>query len=169
MSKPLNLVWMSSDAKRELIEEADDKYELETGGVLMGYSSHRSEFVVQHVIGPGPLAIHESDSFEPDYVYQDRAIQTLFRASNGITTYLGDWHTHPDGAAALSRRDKKTLSRISKTREARIAHPLMLLASGQPSRWSINAWMGSETKIAELSIFCVKVLVVRDFEADRQP
>src|SRR3546814_7384631 len=70
---------------------------------------------------------------------------TLFRSarSGRRETYLGDWHTHPDGTDVLSRADKATLRRIARTPDARAPRPVMLIANGEPEQWRIAGFVGS--------------------------
>jgi integrative and conjugative element protein (TIGR02256 family) len=130
---------------RHLVEQiqslANKKYPLETGGVLIGStgSADGDDVVIVAIIGPGPLAHHTEISFEPDHEHQTQEIARIYRASNGVNTYLGDWHTHPNSAPDLSRRDKKTLKHIAAHREARVPRPIMAIL-GEGSPWMLKAW-----------------------------
>jgi len=115
-------------------------YPDETGGLMLGYVSDNGDAVVKHVIGPGPKAKHYRHRFAPDVEYQQSMLEAHHAATGGRETYLGDWHTHPDGVAALSRRDKKTLRNISSTPEAYVSRPLMAIASGGPDAWDMGAF-----------------------------
>jgi integrative and conjugative element protein (TIGR02256 family) len=120
---------------------ASAKYPLETGGVLIGYTGGPGgdEVVVAAITGPGPRARHAATAFEPDHEYQTGEIARIYRASGGVNTYLGDWHTHPAAAPDLSRRDKKTLTRIASHREARLDRPVMAIL-GESSQWTLKVW-----------------------------
>jgi integrative and conjugative element protein (TIGR02256 family) len=75
----------------------------------------------------------------PDYDYQEEEIARVYRDLGRLFTYLGDWHTHPDGRLHLSAIDRKTLKRIADHPAARIHNPVMiLLAGGNP--WRLGAW-----------------------------
>jgi integrative and conjugative element protein (TIGR02256 family) len=116
---------------------AEDQFPHETGGVLLGYASDDA-VVVQQLVGPGPLATHSRMSFSPDHEYHEHRVAEEYRRSHGVTTYLGDWHSHPSGAQRLSKRDKRTLKRIATFQAARIPNPVMLITAGPP--WSIDVW-----------------------------
>ena len=120
---------------------ASGKYPLETGGLLIGYTGGPAgdDVVIAAIIGPGPGAHHTETTFEPDHEYQTEEIARIYRASKGVNTYLGDWHTHPDTAADLSRRDKRTLKHIASHRAARVDRPIMAILGEGPS-WTIKAW-----------------------------
>jgi len=120
---------------------ASEKYPLETGGVLIGNTGDAGsgEIVIGAITGPGAGAHHTETTFEPDHEYQTEKIARIYRASRGVNTYLGDWHTHPDSAAALSLRDKKTLKHIASHRAARMDRPIMAIL-GEGSPWILKAW-----------------------------
>jgi integrative and conjugative element protein (TIGR02256 family) len=114
----------------------------ETGGVLLGYwVEEGGEPVVTHAIGPGPEAVHERTRFIPDDEYQYAEIARLYRESGRRLSYLGDWHTHPGGAAYLSRNDRATLRRIASYAAARAPRPVMLILAPGPN-WEPSAWNG---------------------------
>lgn len=132
-------VWLRRSVYRALLRAADEKAPLETGGVLMGYQDGRSTLVAAW-IDAGPKATHTKTSFVPDYEYQERGIARVYEESGRLFTYLGDWHTHPDGGLQLSRTDRSTLGRIANHPPARVKRPVMLiLAGGDP--WQGGAWL----------------------------
>lgn len=131
------VIWIPTAAASRIHSLAEGQFPYETGGVLLGYESGDA-VVVQEVIGPGPGATHLRTFFSPDHEYHEYRIAEEYRHSRGVTTYLGDWHSHPLGALHLSRRDKATLKRIARFQAARVPEPVMLITAGPP--WSIGAW-----------------------------
>jgi integrative and conjugative element protein (TIGR02256 family) len=122
-------------------EEARLKTPLETGGVLAGYfSADDSEVVVTEMVGPGPKAKHGKCSFVPDYAYHRDEIGRLFDESNGLITYLGDWHTHPNGPNNLSRRDKRALRNIARFPFNYVDQPVMIVF-GETCTEEIKVWV----------------------------
>lgn len=107
----------------------------------MGYRESAGgweQIVVEHVIGPGPRAKHERARFEPDGRWQQDELARLFYDSEGRSTYLGDWHSHPSGGRLPSARDLKTARSISRRRSSRTKTPLMVIVAGGVHRsWSI--------------------------------
>ena len=149
-------LWLRRAVDVALQQAAAQKDPHETGGVLMGYEQDDST-VVTTCIGPGPKAIHTRTSFVPDYDYQEREIARVYKESGRVSTYLGDWHTHPGGRLRLSRIDRDTLRRIAAHPPARMARPVMvILAGGEP--WRLGAWRWSpsflrpNTRVASLRI-----------------
>lgn len=140
MFAKVTTAWMAGDVQNAMVAEAERAFPDETGGVLLGYwTTSPGEVVVTHMVGPGRYAIHHPYSFVPDADYHEQEIARLYEEANRRITYLGDWHTHPHGAAYLSRQDCRTLRRISNHREARAPEPLMaILAGGKP--WRLRLW-----------------------------
>lgn len=145
MSAPLSLrtAWIARVLFDEMKAEAQRATPNETGGVFMGYwSRDGSEVVITEVIGPGPAATHRPGSFTPDAGYQEAEIARHYQGSGRLHTYLGDWHTHPGGSARLSRRDRRTISKIARAAAARAPVLLMGILGGWSS-WQLAIWRGS--------------------------
>ncbi|WP_081618401.1 Mov34/MPN/PAD-1 family protein [Thioalkalivibrio sp. ALE31] len=143
MSEPPT-VWIAEPASRLLHEVAEAQYPLETGGSLLGYAVG-DDFVVMDIVGPGPGATHQRYRFSPDADFQQEAINVRFFATQGRETYLGDWHTHPDGQAQMSWLDRRTLSRIARKTPDMRWEPLMLLLAGRPYGWSPAAFLHAKS------------------------
>lgn len=122
-----------------MVALANAHYPLETGGMLLGYRSDAGDVVATAIIGPGPKAKHRRFRFAPDHSYQQDILETHFWRTDGTETYLGDWHTHPNGAAALSWLDKRVLARIAQTSSSGNAEPTMAVLAGQEEKWELCA------------------------------
>lgn len=131
----MTTVWLGAGVEQTLLQEATSKAPTETGGVLLGWISGEN-ICVTNVLGPGPDALHEPKSFEPDSAWQQERIALLYERSGRRLLYLGDWHTHPDGKPEPSEQDRRTLQTIAQTASARCPNPVMLIL-GQPigSQW----------------------------------
>lgn len=135
------VIWFPANLQTQCTDEGNGKYPRETGGVLMGYWHTIDCAVVTAAIGPGPNAIHERHSFEPDYAWQLSAIAEHYQRSGRRETYIGDWHTHPDANTGhLSRTDRRVLRQIIKAPAARSAAPLMAIFHGDDSDWRLSVW-----------------------------
>jgi integrative and conjugative element protein (TIGR02256 family) len=118
--------WISAACLTSMVEEARHCLPHETGGAFMGYWPDPSTVVITDVIGPGPNSKRTRHSFYPDAEYHDYEIERIYVASDRFHTYLGDWHTHPNGSARTSRKDRKTLSAIASDPGARAPRPIIL-------------------------------------------
>lgn len=126
-----------------MYQEGQRAYPRETGGVLLGYFSNEGAPVVYAATGPGPDAEHHPSWFVPDHAWQCEQIDLIYNKSNGVWVYLGDWHTHPDGAPAMSWIDHRTLLSIAAHPQALTPEPIMLIGSGGPDNWE---WVGHQFK-----------------------
>lgn len=109
----------------------------------MGYwAVPQRQIVIEHMIGPGPLAKHSLITFKPDTAWQKVKITEIYKISARYHTYLGDWHSHPYGSSDISILDIKTLKGISNYKRARAPYPVMGIITG--------------VKKNELSIWCLE-------------
>lgn len=111
----------------------------ETGGVLLGYTdctdARRIQVTLQ--IGPGSRAVHRRHFFDPDSEWQAQEIAAAYASSGRVSTYLGDWHSHPEGSRRPSRLDRSTARRIALCEQARAPHPVMLILHGVSGDWRL--------------------------------
>lgn len=131
------VAWWAQDALDQAVAEADRTFPMETGGVLLGWRASTSEVVITDLVGPGPRAEHHRVWFRPDADWQQEQIDARYAQSGRTVTYLGDWHTHPNGNPVLSRKDLRTLRRISRHADARIPQPVMAVVAGGPE-WRLG-------------------------------
>jgi integrative and conjugative element protein (TIGR02256 family) len=137
MSTP-NRLWIAKLVLAQMRKLASEYAPLETGGMLLGYESERHDPVITALVGAGPAARHRRLRFRPDYNYQQSRLEAHFTLTQGRETYLGDWHTHPSGACALSWLDKRVLARIARTPASGTTRPIMaVLADGAPE-WRLH-------------------------------
>jgi integrative and conjugative element protein (TIGR02256 family) len=136
---PEPLVWLPAAIAEKMVREANAKLPFETGGVLLGYAATKTEIVIAELVGPGPNAAHLLEGFTPDYRFHETEVARCYERSGRQHQYIGDWHSHPDGALAMSRTDRKALRNIAKAKDARVANPIMLIIAGW-QQWKAAAW-----------------------------
>lgn len=132
----MTILWIGQTALQQLETLAAQTFPRETGGILVGYVADSGEIVVQEIIGSGPKATHERYRFAPDHGWQCQQLDALYERSGGVSVYLGDWHTHPNGHPKMSWMDKRTLARIAASAPARCPNPVMLIGGGAELEWS---------------------------------
>lgn len=135
----MSCCWIASDEFDAILSSAERAYPKETGGILLGYVDDASAVVVTAVVGPGPAARHSAHGFLPDSTWQQRQLEDIYEQSGRRCTYLGDWHTHPDGVPIPSWRDLRTLRRIATFGPARVEIPTMVILAGSET-WEAVAW-----------------------------
>lgn len=142
-------IWIAESCLAMMHQLAEEKFPLETGGMLIGYIASTGEPVVTSIIGPGPSAKHRRFKFTPDEIYQQAMLETHFYETEGRETYVGDWHTHPKVAPIPSYLDKCTLARIAREPRSQILLPVMIILGGCEAEWSLNAvrFLSTERKL----------------------
>lgn len=139
----------------DMLAEGRRTLPYETGGVLMGYAT-ADRITVTAIVGPGPRAVHRRHSFTPDAEWQAQRVAELYERSGRLDTYLGDWHTHPNGTTRASLTDWLAASTIARSRDARCPNPVMVVvvlpAAGTPC---IGAYRWQRLRLSRIS--CVDV------------
>lgn len=136
-------LWVTERALEQMVTEAAALAPDETGGMLLGYISPGSEpedVVIEAVTGPGPSATHQAERFEPDTAWQQNQLARAYEESGRVTTYLGDWHTHPRGVVLPSRRDARTARSIARSKTARMPRPFMVILASDDEGWHAAAF-----------------------------
>lgn len=139
------IAWVDRKIFAAMSSEADGLCPKETGGILMGYLSDR-DVVITDLIGPGPNAVHRRYSFTPDAIWQEQEIARIYTESGRISTYLGDWHSHPYGGRKLSVKDLEVMIRVATHRPARAVRPIIGILYNNPS-WDLVLWRFAFSKI----------------------
>ncbi len=112
--------------------------------MLAGYRTGQginADVVITDVIPTGPRAVRRRGRFVPDGEWQQRRLEGLYEESGRVTTFLGDWHTHPHSGARPSRIDLRTFRTVANQKEARAPFPLMLIIGLWDSRREIGAFV----------------------------
>lgn len=133
-------LWLDQRVADDVVARSETSFPLETGGLLVGYMTEQGP-VVTALIGAGPGATATSTSFLPDAQAQQLELNEMYSRTQGQDTYLGDWHSHPGGLPAMSRRDRRTLASIARHPRARLSRPTMLIAAGSRGRWEFGAFI----------------------------
>jgi len=156
--------WLPIDVRDRMVDLADEKFPLETGGMLLGYQADNGDAVVTAIIGPGPNARHRRYRFTPDPDYQQAQLEAHFWKTDGRETYLGDWHTHPRGPCALTFMDKRTLHRIACTTSSGTTRPIMMVLAGSGEGWTLGGARYLSARYRLCFIHCgLRPLVIRLF------
>lgn len=154
MKSSLKRFAVSKSAFSYMASEAENKFCLETGGVLLG-TVNDDRIVVQIAVGPGPAAKHGFASFVRDGAYAQLELERVLSESNGEIDYLGEWHTHtiPVGP---STRDKKSMAVIALNSQYGISNPFLILC--MPKRligqreWTIRAFQWTKSGLVQQGV-----------------
>ncbi len=101
-------VFLSQAAWQQIILEAVRDHRTEAGGLLIGRHGYTASgalgALVTHATDGGENAVRTSQSFQIDFEASQRRLESIARESG--SGYLGQWHSHPTGGAALSAGDR---------------------------------------------------------------
>lgn len=139
-------IWLANSARSEMLKHRSDSFPLETGGILLGYSTeenNQNHWVVTSVTGPGESAKHGKYRFTPDDKYHISEAKRHYYQTSGTEYYLGDWHTHPDGSCVTSFLDRMTLYRNARRAHYLRLKSLMIIVGGAPGTTSYGAYIGN--------------------------
>ena len=96
-------------------EYREERLPNETGGVLIGYFDvpRRTVYVVDALRAPRDSAEHKT-AFVRGYAGLREELEITEEASGGQVVYVGEWHSHPDGAGVgMSLDDSGLLASIA--------------------------------------------------------
>jgi integrative and conjugative element protein (TIGR02256 family) len=139
-SRRPRLVWLLNEALAKAQDDAARHAPLETGGIVLGYEAGNEHVVVTDVVLGGPSATRTRDYFKPDGPWQAEEVARRYVGSGRVTTYLGDWHSHPRGDARPSDLDRTTARAIAMYSEARLPRPTLLILDGRGASWKPHAY-----------------------------
>lgn len=105
-------IYISKDALKFIYKEVQISRTIETGGILLGVILKTGDILITHAVGPGPKAVKKYDSFQKDYAYSVKVLNSLFKKYS--VDFLGDWHKHPTNSIGYSNKDYNSMIEISK-------------------------------------------------------
>jgi integrative and conjugative element protein (TIGR02256 family) len=117
----------------------------ETGGVLIG--SFDVPRGVVHIVAALPAPADSQQA--PTYFVRGAreltvAIDAISRCSVGTLGYVGEWHSHPDGAAARPSRDDEAVFGYLKTHLGPTGTPYVMAICGKHETWLRAGWQSRE-------------------------
>ncbi len=127
-----------------MLEEVEKRIPYETGGIIAGELTGKSQWMITHITMPGAKSTHNRFSYKPDYEHDENEIAKIYRETNCNSVYLGDWHSHPNSSPYMSEKDKNVLEAIAKSKEARMPHPIMLILGTSPLEFGCWTLMKSK-------------------------
>ncbi|GAB6263217.1 Mov34/MPN/PAD-1 family protein [Photobacterium sp. R1] len=142
-------VWIRNDTYTKMLLERADKFDFETGGILLGYrdtSEGVEHWVVTAVVGPGHTAKHGKFTYTPDYEYHIEEAERHFNESQGKEYYIGDWHTHPNASPRTSWLDRITILRNAKRAIHTSYRSLMIIIGGHLTSPKTVSYIGSSSQ-----------------------
>lgn len=102
--------------KDQMRMETEQRRPLETGGILIGHINWgRRTIYVTGLLPPPTDSEFRTDEFVLGIQGLKKQISTIEKITSHTLTYLGTWHSHPNGGGA-SGKDRKTLAELTRER-----------------------------------------------------
>lgn len=140
-------VTISERCLRELTSISRKHYPREIGSSLVG--SYSKDGFRAAVLGSAPLP---SDSRGRRFTFS-RGVHglrsfflDLFKRTRGRRHYVGEWHSHPGGAAMPSRMDDRNQTAIARDKKTNCPECILLIIGGDfESRMDLRVYVYSRT------------------------
>ncbi len=101
---------MSAGARALIEREAGSSPQVETGGILMGYTDPPATIHVTHASGPGPAAHRTPAAFLRDTSFCAAILREHYERFG--VDYVGEWHSHVKPLPEPTIGDIQTLTGI---------------------------------------------------------
>lgn len=109
----------------------------ETGGPLAGYVSLDGAIVVTHSAGPGKKGVRRPFSVTISGKNAQAFCDDVYRKSNGMFDYVGDWHSHMGCSSAYSGTDVEAMIGMASSTHCPIRHPISLIYGRYSGEFSV--------------------------------
>ncbi len=125
---------------KKLDERRAEKLQNETGGVLIGTLDHERSIVYAVDLIASPT---DSDEYPTSYIRGIDGLKVrvdeIQKITNNNLQYIGEWHSHPDGAGLTpSSDDKKLFAWIEGYMKLESYPPIMVIVGEMKSNWYVS-------------------------------
>lgn len=137
---------ISENTVRMMRRLRDERAPNETGGILVGSFDLARNIV--HVLAalPAPPDSKQSPTFFIRGAHDLRpTMNRLARRSAGQLHYVGEWHSHPDGAAARPSSDDEGVFGFLSAQLGPGGSPVAMMICGADDSWIRVGWQGRRT------------------------
>lgn len=134
------LVKVSSSLLERIDSLRTEKLQNETGGVVIGSFDYERRIVYAVDMIASPLDSHEyPTSYIRGVSGLKHRVEKIKRMTNENLQYIGEWHSHPDGAALRpSEDDKKLFNWIKGYMNFESSPAIMVVVGEERSKWYVS-------------------------------
>lgn len=125
-------VVLDAGSVAKLIELRSAKLPVETGGILLGYIDHKScRIYIVDVLGAPADSEETETSFIRGTEGLSKKLAEAKKRTAGIVTYIGEWHSHPEGCQTTPSGFDQTLLQYLTEQLATEGHPALMAIAGE--------------------------------------
>lgn len=138
-NKGWRIVW-DNDTKEKIRELRKLMLPNETGGVLLGYIDQKikSIYIVDALPEPRD-SLSDKQGFIRGIDHVQDAVHSAQQRTNGVVTYIGEWHSHPVGVSANpSKLDNELLSELADELFVEGQPGIILIVSETTENWVVK-------------------------------
>ncbi|HEY2092716.1 MAG TPA: Mov34/MPN/PAD-1 family protein [Thermoanaerobaculia bacterium] len=123
---PIRRIIVEAPVRERIVELSRKKFPSETGGILVG-AVRGDVLTITAASDAGPTATESASGFTRDGAHAQAFLTAEMSASQGATTYVGEWHSHPKHPSQPSHTDVTSLASISADDAFKAPCPAMLI------------------------------------------
>lgn len=142
--------------RKSLLDKIGRKYSCaphwEVGGILFGRISEIRKKIIIEQAEPIRGRRCFSLAYIRDSKKAQKAINALWKETQGEMNYIGEWHTHPNISPTPSQRDKRTIVELTMEKKSNYFPYTILLIMGKEQKLSVT--ISAEKGIVE----CINIL-----------
>ena len=135
-------VIMPDSIWQKMVRLCEGSYPNECGGILIGeYSDDlRKAEVKEIMISKGNSG--KRMSFLREAKDANSFLKKLWRMASGTKYFIGEWHSHPNGAGYPSVTDDDSMFQVAKRDQCACKRPVLIILNGGSTIWqSDRCWV----------------------------
>jgi integrative and conjugative element protein (TIGR02256 family) len=116
-----------------------DKLPAETGGVIVGYTDHKTKTVyIVDILGAPADSRADASEFTRGAAGLAETLAEVRRRTDGVVDYIGEWHSHPEFSRATpSPADRELLDYLA-SKLASDGEPALMMIVGRANEISLS-------------------------------
>lgn len=122
----LKYLYISNETLSKIKQELLHYYPNEFGGVFVGYKQG-DLIIIDDILIPDDFENGKTIFVRRPGTLNDR-LELIFNETKGKITYIGEWHSHPDGPPSPSSTDIDAMREIVNTKKIGNSNPILMIA-----------------------------------------
>jgi integrative and conjugative element protein (TIGR02256 family) len=140
-----NHIYISNETLAKIKFELLKHYPKEFGGVFVGFKKVGLT-VIEDILIPDDFENGKTVFVRHPGTLNDR-LESIFKETNGKTTYIGEWHSHPNAAATPSSTDEKAMKEIAENIKIGNLNPVLMIVKLTEDVFEPNFFLYNNKKL----------------------